>query len=151
MVDATSTTAIAGVESRRVEAPDPAEVRALYESAGWWEGGDRVDAIPEMVRGTFCFAGAFEGGRMIGMARVLSDGASDAYIQDVVVHPDARRRGVGAGLVAFLRDWCESAGIVWLGLIGEPGTGPFYERLGFRRMEGYVPMLYRPGRERSPG
>ena len=42
---------------------------------------------------------------------------------------------------------CESLGIQWIGLIGEPGTGPFYERLGFRPLEGYVPMLYRPGGE----
>ena len=144
-------TAVAGVQIVRVENPEPAAVRALYESAGWWEGGDRIEAIPEMVRGTFCFAGAFEGGRMIGMARAISDGASDAYIQDVVVHPDARRRGVGAALVSFLRDFCQAAGIVWVGLIGEPGTGQFYERLGFRRMEGYVPMLYRPGDDRRPG
>jgi spermidine synthase len=56
---------------------------------------------------------------------------------------------VGGALVAVLRDRCEARGLAWIGLIGEPGTQAFYERLGFRPMAGYVPMLLE--RDRGEG
>jgi ribosomal protein S18 acetylase RimI-like enzyme len=125
-------------------------MEALYRAAGWWQEGDNDDALRRLVAGSWMAAGAFDGERLVGMARVLSDGASDAYIQDVVVLPEARRRGVASALVAFCRDACEAAGIGWIGLIAQPGTVPFYERLGFRAMPGHVPMLRHttPGAER---
>ena len=115
-------------------------VRRLYECAGWWKGGDREDLIPGLLGGSRCVAAAFAGPDLVGMGRLLSDGVSDAYIQDVVVLPGHRGHGVGSAIVAFLRDWCLDRGIGWVGLVAEPGSRPFYERLGFAEMSGYVPM-----------
>lgn len=134
-------------ESVRVERaqdlPADAVVR-LYREGGWWQEGDDAAAIPVLLRGSFCVAAAWAGSELVGMGRVLSDGISDAYIQDVVVLRDFRGLGIGARIVAFLRDWCAGRGVLWIGLIAEPGTTRFYERLGFSAMEGCVPMLHRP-------
>lgn len=133
-----------GIEVRVAGALAPGDVRRLYESAGWWKDGDREDLIPALLAGSACVAAAFEHGRLVGMARCLSDGRSDAYIQDVVVLTALRGRGIGGALVAFLRDWCRARGMLWVGLIAEPGTTAFYEALGFRPMTGYTPMLLAP-------
>jgi len=119
-------------------------VVALYQAGGWWqERAAWRDAIPRMVRGSFCFMIAREPtGRVVGMGRVLSDGASDAYIQDVVVLPELRGRGIGRELVRRLTRRCRDAGIGWIGLIAEPGTQGFYEPLGFAPLRGYQPMLH---------
>lgn len=117
------------------------DVVALYESAGWWrEGAAGRAAIPAMIAGSFCFAVAVEAGRAVAMGRVISDGVSDGYVQDVVVLPACRGRGIGREMIALLARTCVSRGLVWIGLVAEPGTTVFYERLGFREMKGFVPM-----------
>jgi GNAT superfamily N-acetyltransferase len=121
----------------------------LYKAGGWWrEEPSWRAAIPEMVRGSFCFLLAREpGGSIVGMGRVLSDGVSDAYVQDVVVLEAHRGRGIGREIVRRLTERCLEARIVWIGLIAEPGTQAFYEPLGFRPLPGYVPMLHAERRD----
>jgi ribosomal protein S18 acetylase RimI-like enzyme len=116
----------------------------LYKAGRWWrEDPGWHAAIPRMVRGSFCFLVAREpGGRLVGMGRVISDGASDAYIQDVVVLESHRGRGIGAEIVLRLTARCVEARIGWIGLVAEPGTQAFYERLGFRALPGHLPLLH---------
>ena len=115
----------------------------LYASAGWWrESAAGRAAVGPMIAGSFAFLVVTEGGRTIAMGRAISDGASDAYIQDVVVLPTHRGRGIGGEVVARLARHCTERGLVWIGLVAEPGTAAFYERLGFRVMKDFVPMRY---------
>lgn len=115
----------------------------LYASAGWWrESATGRAAVAPMIAGSFAFLVVTEGDRTIGMGRAISDGASDAYIQDVVVLPDRRGRGIGAEIVTRLARHCTERGLVWIGLVAEPGTTGFYERLGFRVLRDFVPMRY---------
>ncbi len=113
----------------------------LYKAGGWWEESEHNRAIiPRMIRGSFCFLVARSGERIVGMGRAISDGASDAYIQDVVVLPELRGRGMGRELVRRLTELCRERGLDWIGLIAEPGTAHFYDGLGYRLLEGYQPM-----------
>lgn len=126
-------------------APGPELVEAivaLYRAGGWWEESPHARAIlPATVTGSFCFVIAREpGGRVVGMARAISDGVSDAYIQDVVVLQECRGRGVGRELVRRVRDYCADRRLEWIGLVAEPGTTPFYEELGFEVLDGYAAM-----------
>ena len=88
-------------------------------------------------------------GRAIGMGRVLSDGVSDGYIQDLVVLPGYRKSGIGRMIVSALLAACQAKGLGWIGLIAEPGSERFYLPLGFRQMKGYIPLLYETAREDS--
>ncbi|MBP1611878.1 MAG: GCN5-related N-acetyltransferase [Acidobacteria bacterium] len=125
--------------------PGPELVEAivsLYEAGGWWAETPRARAIiPATVTGSFCFLVAREtDGRVVGMARAISDGVSDAYIQDVVVLKECRGRGIGRELVRRVRDYCAERQLEWIGLVAEPGTTPFYEELGFEVLDGYAAM-----------
>ena len=115
-------------------------VVALYKDAGWWEEGWSAEVIPAMVRNSFRFAALFDGERLVGMGRAISDGVSDAYIQDIVVHSSLRGRGWGGKIVSLLVGELHAAGVDWIGLIGAPGTQRFYERLGFSVMPDHIPM-----------
>lgn len=118
------------------------EVVDLYVDAGWWEEGWSQDVIPAMVKNSFRFVGLFNGSELVGMGRALSDGVSDAYIQDIVVRTDYRGQGWGLKIVKLLVDELRAAGIDWIGLIGVPGSKPFYEKLGFGEMPDFIPMKY---------
>lgn len=119
------------------------DIVELYKAGGWWqETAENRAVIPRMIRGSFCFMLARSGGQTIGMGRAISDGASDAYIQDVVVLAAFRKHGIGRELVRRLTQVCRDARLGWIGLIAEPGTSAFYEGLGYRPLAGYQPMLH---------
>ncbi|MFO7659836.1 MAG: GNAT family N-acetyltransferase [Candidatus Cloacimonadaceae bacterium] len=117
----------------------------LYLSNHWIEAADdSTDALIEkIVASTFCFAVARDGDTIIAMGRAISDGVSDAYIQDVTVLPEYRKQGIGGLIIDFLVDCLHSHGIEWIGLISEPGYESFYQNLGFGVMPGYTPFLYK--------
>jgi GNAT superfamily N-acetyltransferase len=68
---------------------------------------------------------------MIGTLTVLSDGLNYALIEDVVVHLDYRRRGIGSALVRYALDRLPGVPRGHIQLHAVPGSEPFYERLGF--------------------
>jgi aralkylamine N-acetyltransferase len=134
-----------GIAVRLVRAWDVNDIAELYRAGGWWKEEYSVSEIPVLIRGSFLFAVAVneKTGRAVGMGRVISDGVSDAYIQDLVVLPACRGTGVGREIVAALVKGCKESGITWIGLIAEPKTESFYQPLGFQPMAGHVPLLYR--------
>lgn len=115
----------------------------LYRAGGWWKEGMDKSRLGELIRGSFLFAVAIDIStrKSVGMGRVISDGISDAYIQDLVVLPEWRGMGVGRMILSVLLDECRMRRISWMALIAEPGTSGFYGSLGFAPMTGYVPML----------
>jgi spermidine synthase len=75
------------------------------------------------------------------MGRSISDGVSDAYIQDVTVSKPFRGKGIGSQLVTKILEKLEKDGIEWIGLIAERGSARFYQPLGFTEMSNSTPML----------
>ncbi|MDZ4163614.1 MAG: GNAT family N-acetyltransferase [Smithellaceae bacterium] len=117
------------------------DIIELYRQAGWWEREDDDGQVSAIVAGSHCFLVALEGERIIGMGRAISDRASDAYIQDVTVHPSRRGTGIGSELIRTLIDRLRADGIKWIGLIAEKDSSPFYRPFGFREMPSSTPML----------
>ena len=60
---------------------------------------------------------------------------------ELIVKPEFRESGIGRKLLSALVSRSQSRGITWIALIAEPGTEQFYIPSGFKRMEGYVPMI----------
>jgi spermidine synthase len=133
------------IEIKVIADVDRVAVKRLYQDAGWWKENDETSDgcawIDTLVRQSFCFVGAFCGVELIGMGRAVSDGISDAYIQDVVVLKKFRQAGIGNKIIEKIIEFLQSRRIGWIGLIAEPGTQQFYQRLGFTVMAGYTPML----------
>jgi ribosomal protein S18 acetylase RimI-like enzyme len=130
---------------RLVQAWDEDEIADLYRAGGWWKEEYRVEEIRHLIHGSFLFAVSTDEktGRAVGMGRVLSDGVSDGYIQDLVVLPEYRKKGLGSQIVSELVKKCREKGLTWIGIIAEPDSSVFYSLLGFQKMENYVPMIYR--------
>jgi spermidine synthase len=119
------------------------DFKALYKDAGWWKNEYDEDFafIDQVLKGSFLFVAAFkDNGELAGIARALSDGCSDAYIQDVAVLKKYRKQGIGSSMISFLINKLKENGIDWIALIGEPGTDSFYENLGFQTMKNHTPM-----------
>ena len=121
------------------------ELIDLYKDAGWWlpENDEDPSFVDRIVEKSFCFVIAVFENKIIGMGRSISDGISDAYIQDVVVLNKYRGKGIGGKIIDTIVDYLKSQKISWIGLIGEPGTQSFYEKHRFELMKNYIPMLFK--------
>lgn len=124
------------------------DIVALYKAGSWWKDEYDPSGIPDLIRGSTDFVVVQVGGsdRAIAMGRLISDGASDGYIQDLVVLPEHRGKGIGASMVKELVRAGLDMGLVWIGLIAEEGTEGFYDDLGFAPFPGR-PMLYKGGKD----
>ena len=118
------------------------EIISLYRMEGWWsEETDDPNLIARIISGSHCFIIVTKDGETVGMGRALSDGASDAYIQDVTVKKSHRGHGIGTKIIQKLVERLNADGLGWIGLIAEKNSHKFYERLGFKKMPDSVPML----------
>jgi ribosomal protein S18 acetylase RimI-like enzyme len=132
------------IEIRHVNSWPEDQIVQLYKEGGWWKDSYDKAGIPALIKGSYAFVVAVDQKtkKSVGMGRVISDGVSDAYIQDVVVLTSYRGQNLGKKIVQTLVDYCVSKGISWIGLIAEPGSSQFYTSLGFKPMEDHIPMLY---------
>jgi ribosomal protein S18 acetylase RimI-like enzyme len=134
------------VTYRFLKVPAQEQIRQiieLYRAQGWLLPGDdrRDQLIPRLITGSHCFAIATDGERIVGMGRAISDGISDAYIQDLTVHVNYRNRGIGEKILMLILERLHGDGILWIGLIAVMESCNLYRRAGFKEMSMSVPML----------
>jgi len=112
---------------------EPAALRALFEYAPW-ACGRSVEDIHLMLENTDYHFSAWDGKRLIGFARVLTDRVYRATLWDVVVHPDYQKRGVGEELMnrALSHPVLSKVEKFWLNTRDKFG---FYEKFGFVRSD----------------
>ena len=111
-------------------AVDWAELSDLYRVAPL--GEKPPDALRIVFANSRFTCLVYAEGGLIGAGRVLADGLDAAYIADVAVHPDHQGRGLGAAIIRELVRL--SSGHRKILLYANPGTEPFYAKLGFHRM-----------------
>jgi GNAT superfamily N-acetyltransferase len=81
-------------------------------------------------------------GALVGFVNVLWDGLVHAWIQDVMVANNARRMGIGVGVVMAARDGAREAGCEWLHVDFDDDLRSFYyEACGFARTNAGVMHL----------
>ena len=133
------------VEFSIVKEADREQIKALFVEGGWWnEENDKNELfVDSLIKSTYLFAVAKYEDQIVGMGRVLSEGISDAYIQDVVVLKAFRKRGIGGGIIRLLLKELLERKISWIGLISVPGAEDFYKEIGFEVMKDYTPFIYK--------
>ena len=77
----------------------------------------------------------FDGARLVGYVAVVSNGVTDAYVQDLMVHPDYQHQGVGKQLMQRALDRLRAEDIYMVSVIyGDAELQTYYESLGFMTM-----------------
>ena len=114
------------------EPPDASQLLGLFHQAPWAKGRSLDDA-KEMLRHTDLTLCAWDGDRLIGFGRVLTDFIYRATIWDVIVDRAYQGQGVGTEIVRRIlhHPRLERVEHFWL-CTRRPG---FYEKLGFSSKE----------------
>lgn len=118
-----------------------ADVGKLYFIAGWIDSVSATAHIKNSLKNSFCCFGAFDGDELVGFFRALSDGISDAYLLDLIVHPDYRNRGVGDALTRAIVSHLKECEIDWITCIATPEAVGIYSKIG-APMKGHVPFRF---------
>ncbi|GLI27633.1 N-acetyltransferase [Agromyces rhizosphaerae] len=116
---------------------------ALYDAVGWSAYTAAPDVLVRALAGSLRVVTAWRGDRLVGLARIVGDGATIAYLQDVLVHPDHRRSGLGSRMVAAAFAPFGDVRQQVLLTDDEPGQRAFYESLGFTEVHDVRPRQLR--------
>jgi glucosamine-phosphate N-acetyltransferase len=65
--------------------------------------------------------------------KFIHEGGRSGHIEDVAVHQDFQKHGVGAAMVRYVVEQARAAKCYKVVLNCSEGTAAFYEKLGFRR------------------
>jgi GNAT superfamily N-acetyltransferase len=116
--------------SETLDGVDWQELSGLYKAAPL--GDKPPDKLLTVFSNSRFHVFVREHGKLVGVGRVLADGADCAYICDVALLPSHQGRGLGRGIVARLIEL--SRGHRKIILYAVPGREKFYHPLGFKRM-----------------
>ena len=76
---------------------------------------------------------AWDGIKLIGISRTLTDFANVAYLADLAVHTEYQRSGIGRTLVQKTQD--ELAPTCSIVLLASPKANAYYPKIGFSHCE----------------
>lgn len=130
----------------RSEAPDKLAYYSLYQTTGW-EGVGRFtpDDLERAILNSQKVVCVYDGERLVGFGRVLTDGVMHAMIYEMIVHPEYQGRGIGSQVVRLLVEWCQLSGIRDIQLFCARGKVEFYRKNSFiPRPEDAPGMQYHP-------
>ena len=75
------------------------DVLRLYKDAGWTAYLKDDEALRRALENSPYLTGAFEDGDLVGFVRCVGDCEHIVYVQDLIVHNQYRRRGIGSALL----------------------------------------------------
>ena len=78
---------------------------------------------------------ALYNGELVGMGRLVGDGAMYWYLQEIIILPQFQRKGIGTMIVNHLVDYARenstTGKFTTIGGVSAKGKDPFYEKIGF--------------------
>lgn len=103
----------------------------LYQSVGWTAYTEKPELLQQAVHNSLYVLGAFDHDQLIGLIRVVGDGLTIIYIQDLLVLPAYQNQGIGSTLINKVRKKFRHVRQQVLLTMEEPETRAFYEKNGF--------------------
>lgn len=107
------------------------EMKEIYSSVGWTRHTNEI--IKQVFEASNVIALVTVNGRIIGFGRAMTDGAFNAAIYDVIVHPEFQKQGIARQIMEYLLD--KLSNISCVHLISTSGNEDFYKKLGLKRIK----------------
>ncbi len=114
------------------ETPPIDQFWELFLTTGW---NKEYQIYPEdlarALENSQYYISAYQGDRLVGFGRVVTDFATHAMIFDMIVDPAFQRRGIGSQILKELLKFCFEAHVRDIQLFCARGKAAFYEAHGF--------------------
>ena len=113
------------------------EIISLYTAVGWTAYTDNPEALKAGYENSLLILAAYEDDELQGLIRVVGDGHTIVFIQDILVFPDRQRKGIGTALSKAILERYKNVRQIELATDNTPKTVEFYKSIGFHEMSEY--------------
>jgi N-acetylglutamate synthase-like GNAT family acetyltransferase len=112
---------------------DFGQVTCMLKNA-WWSVGIKEDEVVKGARNSALIVGAFtREGLQVGYARVISDKTRFAYILDVYVDENHRKKQIGQNMIKYILNHPELKDVYQWVLVTRDAPG-VYSKVGFQKL-----------------
>lgn len=119
-------------------------LKSLYDSVGWTSYTADMPSLKTALENSLDVIAAFDNQQLVGLIRVVGDGISIIYIQDLLIQPKYQNKGIGSQLVTLILEKYKNVRQKLLLTLDEPNTRSFYQKCGFTSCDqGSLVAFYR--------
>lgn len=106
--------------------------KQLFKAVGWCSIITVSDETLQLaINNSWQWVSSYDTDRLVGVGRIISDGALYALICDMIVLPDYQNNGIGKSILKMLKNKCAEHNIQRVWLFSAPGRTEFYLKNGF--------------------
>ena len=113
------------------------DVLHLYQSVGWTNYTNQPQMLEQALTHSLATYLARDGEKIVGLVRLVGDGFSSVFVQDLIVLPSYQRQGIGSNLMKEALADYKDAYQVQLATEQTEKTLAFYRSLGFETLSTY--------------
>ena len=113
------------------------DVLHLYQAVGWTNYTHQPEMLEQALSHSLVIYLALDGDAVVGLIRLVGDGFSSVFVQDLIVLPSYQRQGIGSSLMKeALEDFKEAYQVQLATEQTEKNVG-FYRSMGFETLSTY--------------
>lgn len=107
---------------------EPIQIAKLRKTVGW---NGMENSYKNSLNNSFFYICCYDDNNLIGFLDVISNGVTDAYIQDVMVNPKYQRKGIATTMMNMAIDRLKQNGVYAISVLFEKNLLTFYQKFGF--------------------
>ena len=109
----------------------------LYQAVGWTNYTNQPQRLEQALSHSLATYLARDGEEIVGLVRLVGDGFSSVFVQDLIVLPSYQRQGIGSNLMKEALADYKDAYQIQLATEQTEKTLGFYRSLGFETLTTY--------------
>ena len=113
------------------------DVLHLYQAVGWTNYTNQPQMLSQALTHSLATYLARDGEEVVGLVRLIGDGFSSVFVQDLIVLPTYQRQGIGSTLMKQALSDYKDTYQVQLATDESEKTLAFYRSLGFETLSTY--------------
>ncbi len=113
------------------------DVLHLYQAVGWTNYTNQPQMLEQSLDHSLAIYVARDGEEIVGLVRLVGDGFSSVFVQDLIVLPSYQRQGIGSDLMKEALGDFKDAYQVQLATEQTEKILGFYRSLGFETLSTY--------------
>ena len=113
------------------------DVLHLYQAVGWTNYTNQPQMLAQALTYSLAIYLARDGEKIVGLVRLIGDGFSSVFVQDLIVLPTYQRQGIGSTLMKQALSDYKDTYQIQLATEQTEKTLEFYRSLGFETLSSF--------------
>ena len=122
---------------RNQQSVDLDDVLHLYQAVGWTNYTNQPQMLEQALSHSLATYLARDGEKIVGLVRLIGDGFSSVFVQDLIVLPTYQRQGIGSTLMKQALSDYKDIYQIQLATEESEKTLGFYRSLGFETLSSF--------------